>query len=122
MRRAAAGVLGLAWSMAAAGAAPGDDAVAKGEMLLEKNCARCHAIGKTGDSKHEKAPPFRQVVTRYPLDNLAEALAEGIVSGHPDMPEFTFEPAEIDAILSYLDKLKSDTHGGEAKPGDAKQQ
>jgi mono/diheme cytochrome c family protein len=85
----------------------------KGEVLITKNCARCHAIGATGESTHKEAPPFRQVVTRYPLENLAEALAEGIVSGHADMPEFVFQPDEIDAILAYLGKLKSETHGAE---------
>jgi hypothetical protein len=46
------------------------------------------------------------VVKRYPVEYLAEALAEGIVSGHPDMPEFVFQPDEINAILAYLDSLK----------------
>lgn len=96
------------------------DLEAKGEALLTKNCVRCHAIGATGNSTHEKAPPFRQVVTRYPLDNLAEALAEGIVSGHPDMPEFVFQPDEIDAILAYLDELKQKTSGDAPKPEQAK--
>lgn len=101
-------------------AAEAGDLESKGEALLTKNCSRCHAIGATGDSKHEKAPPFRQVVTRYPLDNLAEALAEGIVSGHPDMPEFVFQPDEIDAILAYLDDLKKETNGDRPKPEPAK--
>jgi hypothetical protein len=56
-------------------------------------------------SHHEEAPPFRVVVTRYPPEDLAESLAEGIVSGHPDMPEFVFEPPEIEAILAYLGSL-----------------
>jgi mono/diheme cytochrome c family protein len=45
-------------------------------------------------------------VTLYPPESLAEALAEGIVSGHPDMPEFVFKPPEIEAIIAYLDSLK----------------
>jgi cytochrome c len=81
------------------------DAVAKGRAILEANCSRCHAIGMDDTSHHEEAPPFRVVVTRYPPENLAEALAEGIVSGHPDMPEFVFQPAEIEAILAYLGTL-----------------
>ncbi len=84
-----------------------DEAAGKGLKLLEANCARCHAIGVEGASPLEKAPPFRDVVLRYPVGNLAEALAEGIVTGHPDMPEFVFEPADIEAILAYLDTLKS---------------
>lgn len=83
------------------------DAVSKGRLLLEANCVRCHAIGMDDESKHKEAPAFRVVVTRYPPDNLAEALAEGIMSGHPDMPEFVFEPAEIEAITAYLGSLNS---------------
>jgi mono/diheme cytochrome c family protein len=53
------------------------------------------------------APPFRLLPGRYPVEHLAEALAEGIVVGHPAMPEFTFNPPEIDALLSYLQSLSS---------------
>ncbi|MGE0052661.1 MAG: cytochrome c [Hyphomicrobium sp.] len=94
-----------------------EDLKAKGEALLTKNCVRCHAIGPTGESTHKQAPPFRQVVTRYPLDDLAEGLAEGLTTGHPDMPEFVFSPGEIDGILAYLQDLKEKT-GGDA-PGSA---
>ena len=79
--------------------------VEKGHAILEAKCARCHAIGKDDTSKHREAPPFREVVKRYPPDNLAEALAEGIMSGHPDMPEFVFQPPEIEAIVRYLGTL-----------------
>lgn len=78
----------------------------KGKALVAQNCSRCHGIGADDASKHEKAPPFRLVVTRYPLDNLEEALAEGIMSGHPDMPEFEFKAGEIADILAYLQSLK----------------
>ena len=109
-----AGAFAAVAVMAAHTGAAADGRSVKGEALLTKHCVRCHAIGMTGESQHEKAPPFRQVVTRYPIDNLAEALAEGIVSGHADMPEFVFEPGEIDAILAYLADVKAKTGGGEA--------
>lgn len=80
--------------------------VVRGQAILESKCSRCHAIGQEGASTHPEAPPFREVVTRYPPADLAEALAEGIVSGHPDMPEFVFAPEEIEAIVTYLDSLK----------------
>jgi cytochrome c len=105
---------GPVWSAGEPNTAPADaatsdtaetDAVAKGRAIIEANCARCHAIGMEDSSHHEEAPPFRVVVTRYPPEDLAEALAEGIVSGHPDMPEFVFQPAEIEAILAYLGTL-----------------
>lgn len=84
-----------------------DKLVEKGRAIVQQNCARCHAIGTTGESTHPKAPPFRIVVKRYPVEDLAEALAEGIVSGHPAMPEFVFQPPQISAILAYLDSLKA---------------
>lgn len=78
---------------------------AKGRSLLEANCGRCHAVGVRGPSTHAKAPPFRDVARKYAPESLAESLAEGIVSGHPDMPEFVFQPAQIDAIVAYLNSL-----------------
>jgi hypothetical protein len=43
---------------------------------------------------------------RYPIDALAEALAEGLSSGHPDTPEFRFEIQDVDAILAYLKSIQ----------------
>ncbi len=105
-RRLKSGAVSLALIVAASCAVAAEgDTVAKGRAIIEANCARCHAIGMDDTSHHEEAPPFRVVVTRYPPENLAEALAEGIVSGHPDMPEFVFQPDEIEAILAYLGTL-----------------
>jgi cytochrome c len=78
----------------------------RGQDLLTTNCARCHAIGRTGQSTHPEAPPFRTLGSRYPIDALAEALAEGLSSGHPDMPEFRFEIADVNAILAYLNSIQ----------------
>jgi mono/diheme cytochrome c family protein len=87
------------------------EAVTRGKAIAEEKCARCHGIGLEDQSTHKSAPPFRDVVRRYPIDNLAEALAEGIVSGHPDMPVFVFEPADIEAFLAYLDHLRGSADG-----------
>lgn len=73
--------------------------------LAEKYCARCHAVRSTGDSPHKDAPPFRTFASKWPLENLEEALAEGIVTGHPDMPAFAFEPKDIDALIEHLHNL-----------------
>src|SRR5512132_2510180 len=80
--------------------------VSRGELLLRKNCSRCHAIGKEGNSPHPEAPPFRTLSSRYPIEDLSESLAEGIVSGHPDMPIFVFDPADVEAIVDYLKSIQ----------------
>src|SRR5262245_7146831 len=99
-----AGVLASTFVLGLASHARGAEKslVNRGELLVRQNCARCHAIGKEGDSPHPQAPPFRTLSTKYPVANIAESLAEGIVSGHPDMPIFVFDPHDVAAIVQYL--------------------
>jgi mono/diheme cytochrome c family protein len=79
----------------------------RGESLLTKNCARCHAIGKAGVSPHPAAPAFRTLSRKYPIDGLQEALGEGLLVGHPDMPEFIFESEDVGAIIAYLKSIQA---------------
>jgi cytochrome c len=83
-----------------------DEPKQQGQALLAAHCARCHAIALTGDSPHRQAPPFRTLGQKYPVDWLGEALGEGLSTGHPDMPEFVFQPQEINAILTYLQSIQ----------------
>jgi cytochrome c len=78
----------------------------RGESLLTTNCGRCHAVGRTGASPHPAAPPFRTLSRKFKIEDLAEALAEGLSTGHPDMPEFVFEPEEVGAIINYLQSIQ----------------
>ena len=78
----------------------------RGEALLIANCARCHAVGRGGVSPHPQAPAFRTLSRRFKVEGLAEALAEGISTGHPDMPEFVFEADEVGAIIDYLKSIQ----------------
>lgn len=93
-----------------AGASPAlaseDAQVAYGRALVEANCAGCHAVGATDDSRHAEAPAFRTLSERYPLDALEEAFVEGIATGHPDMPEFIATPEQIAAIIDYIASLE----------------
>ncbi|WP_315739033.1 MULTISPECIES: cytochrome c [unclassified Bradyrhizobium] len=78
----------------------------RGQAFAKAHCARCHAIGRTGESPFEPAPPFRNLHLRYPIESLGEALAEGIVTGHPAMPQFQLAPPQIHDLLSYLKSLE----------------
>ena len=80
--------------------------VEAGRKLADVHCSRCHAVGNEGASLMEGAPPLRDIKLRYPVDDLAEALAEGMETAHPQMPVFTFSPEEIDELLAYLDSLE----------------
>jgi len=78
----------------------------RGEALLSRHCAMCHAIGRSGTSPHAVAPPFRMLGQRYPIESLEESLGEGLMSGHPDMPEFSFPPRDVGAIIRYLRSIQ----------------
>jgi len=78
----------------------------RGRTFAINNCARCHSIDRVGQSPLKIAPPFRTLHKRYPVETLAEALAEGIQTGHPTMPEFRLDPDQINDLLSYLKSLE----------------
>jgi cytochrome c len=78
----------------------------RGKTFALNNCARCHSIDKVSPSPLKIAPPFRTLHKRYPIETLAEALAEGISTGHPTMPAFQLDPDQIGDLLAYLKTLE----------------
>jgi cytochrome c len=78
----------------------------RGKAFALANCAKCHSIDRVTQSPLTIAPPFRTLHNRYPVETLAEALAEGIVTGHPTMPQFVLEPDQIHDFLAYLKTLE----------------
>ncbi|MFE1597746.1 c-type cytochrome [Methylobacterium sp. ID0610] len=103
-----AGLLaGLMAGLLAGGPAAAEDAhVRRGRIFVQAHCAGCHAIGRVGESPLAEAPRFRDLHTRYPVSELAEALAEGITTGHPTMPEFRLDPDQIEDVIRYLASLE----------------
>ncbi len=102
MIRAAIGVILLV-----AGSAPADaSSVQQGRRLARTYCAKCHAIDKVSPSPLRIAPPFRTLHERYPVETLQEALAEGIVTGHPAMPEFSFNADQVGDFIAFLKTLE----------------
>lgn len=85
------------------------DAEQRGAAYAEARCASCHAIGRRGDSSLAAAPPFRSLGLRYPVEDLAEAFAEGIVAAHPAMPEFVLSSQENADLIAYLESIQSPT-------------
>jgi cytochrome c len=99
-------ILAVAAVLAANAPAAAADDLKLGEMLLTRSCASCHAIGRAGESPSKDAPAFRTLGKRYPIESLEEALGEGIMSGHPDMPEFKFDGDQVGAIIAYLKSIQ----------------
>lgn len=78
------------------------ESIALGRSLVARNCGMCHALGRSGPSANPQAPPFRSLSARFDVEQLGEGLATGILTQHPAMPEFRFEPYEVVAIVRYL--------------------
>lgn len=91
------------WASEAAALGPGAQ---RGFDFVRTHCARCHAVGRTGKSPLAEAPPFRILHQRYPVEDLAESLAEGIRTGHPSMPEFRLDPGQTSDLIAYLKTLE----------------
>jgi mono/diheme cytochrome c family protein len=87
-------------------AAADADTLKQGQNLLTEKCGRCHGIGRSDASRDPKAPPLRTLSKRYPVEALEEALGEGVISGHPDMPEFEFDSDDVGAIIAYLKSIQ----------------
>jgi cytochrome c len=78
----------------------------RGLNFVRANCARCHAIDKVSESPLKIAPPLRTLHQRYPVENLQEAFAEGIQTGHQNMPEFRLELDQIRDVIAFLKTLE----------------
>ena len=94
----AAGLPGMCQAQSAA-------TIKAGHEIAQKLCAGCHATGTQKASPHPAAMPFRDIAAKGRVDNLEEALGEGIVVGHPDMPQWRFGPRELGALVAYLKSL-----------------
>lgn len=92
----------LALTAASADAAAFTAAQQRGQVFARTNCGGCHSIDGVTSSPLPIAPPFRTLHRKYPIEALEEALAEGITTGHPTMPEFRLEPGQINDLISFL--------------------
>ena len=83
-----------------------EPAAQRGQTFVRANCSQCHSIDKISASPLKIAPPFRTLHLQYPVENLAEALAEGIMTGHPSMPQFQLDPGQVGDVIAYLQSLE----------------
>jgi mono/diheme cytochrome c family protein len=98
---------GLVLASALLGSAPSHaSSPEQGKRLALTYCAKCHAIDKVSPSPLNISPPFRDLHKRYPVETLQEALGEGLVTGHPTMPEFRFDADQVGDFIAFLKTLE----------------
>lgn len=81
--------------------------VERGHAIAEQTCLRCHREFESDPVRNPAAPALATFGQRWPLEDMQEALAEGITVSHEntDMPEFSFSPETINELLAYFADL-----------------
>ena len=78
----------------------------RAKTMLENLCARCRAVGKTGQSPNPLAPPFRSFGEKLYETDMVQRLQDGLTTIHQDMPTFRFNRHEAAAAVSYLRSIQ----------------
>ena len=79
----------------------------QGKEMLQKLCARCHSVGRTGASPNKLAPPFRSFSeTKLYDSDFMQRLQIGLTSIHPFMPTFRFSREDAQEVLSYMRSIQ----------------
>ena len=78
-----------------------------GESIARSKCSFCHAIGKSdpSPSRTNANTSFRDLHLRFPIAMLSDAVKTGNIAGHDEMPSFKLSPAEVSALLLYIDSF-----------------
>lgn len=79
--------------------------IRQGHEVAVRKCSGCHAVGIADISPNPKAPAFRNLYKRYPVDGLREAFLKGYRVAHAPMPTFFLPRSTIDPLLAYLKSL-----------------
>jgi mono/diheme cytochrome c family protein len=83
-----------------------EPAVQRGLTFVRVHCGQCHSIDQVSESPLAIAPPFRTLHLRYPIESLQRPLSEGIIAGHPTMPQFRLDPDQISDVIAFLKSIQ----------------
>ena len=77
----------------------------RGQALAGQKCAACHAIGATGASPANAAPPFRVLAQGLSGPALEDRLLLISDLGHQEMWPAKLDPSEVRDLAAYIDTL-----------------
>lgn len=78
----------------------------QGQAFVERACAGCHAVERTGASRNPDAPPFRELAAARSDAELTRAIGAISRDGHVEMPPIYVTPDEMRAVVAYLHSLR----------------
>jgi mono/diheme cytochrome c family protein len=89
--------------------APGERAalIEEGRQIAASQCSTCHAVAANDVSPRTDAPPLRNAIQRYDSAALTGNMMIGVRVGHPDMPLFHMGPGSADALVEYINSIRT---------------
>jgi mono/diheme cytochrome c family protein len=85
-------------------ALPAHADAAKGAQIARQWCANCHVIGGNSAGPVPQGPPSFQMVARSGMT--ADQLRAFLSHPHGAMPNLALTRAEIDDLISYIERLR----------------
>lgn len=79
--------------------------VAEGRGIAREYCAKCHATDRGRRRPDAAAPPFREILAIYPIQDLANAINEGDLPTHKGVALFELSAERLGALLTYIYSL-----------------
>ena len=104
--RAAMALAMIAMCVSELAVAQQSPAAQRGQTFVRVHCAQCHAIDARSESPLAIAPALRTLHLKYPIENLRRPLLEGMIAGHPTMPQFRLGADQAGDVIAYLKTLE----------------
>jgi mono/diheme cytochrome c family protein len=80
----------------------------RGFVLVRFHCARCHAIGKVGESPLASASAFRTLHLKYAVADLQRPLLQA----EPMHPRFDLGADQVEDVMAYFKSLNGEASNG----------
>ena len=78
----------------------------RARAMLENLCGRCHAVGKTGQSRTRLPRNSAGSAKSSTIPTWCSGCQDGLTTIHPDMPTFRFNRHEAAAAVNYLRSIQ----------------
>ena len=78
----------------------------RGKTIAVTRCSNCHSIERLAEAPARPRRPFEAFTSNTRSNCWEYALAEGMSTGHPRMPEFRLEPDQVGDFISFLKSLE----------------
>lgn len=77
----------------------------RGRVFADRECGRCHQVGRAGESPYPGAPTFSSIRMRYTGPALERELQAIEDVGHFRMPALSTVPADRRDLIAYIESL-----------------